>query len=83
MAHFEIYPSPLAHAPYLVDIQSNLLEPLTTRVVIPLKPVNTPQIRIPSRLAPVIEIRSQSFILSTAAIATDMAVEIKSPLPTA
>lgn len=40
MAQFDVYPNPSkvsqAHYPYLVDIQSNLLSELATRIVIPL-----------------------------------------------
>ncbi|MGH8711698.1 MAG: CcdB family protein, partial [Burkholderiales bacterium] len=40
MAQFDVYrnanPATRARIPYLLDVQSDLLEPLTTRVVVPL-----------------------------------------------
>lgn len=40
MAQFDVYPNPSktskAHYPFLVDVQSELLSELTTRIVIPL-----------------------------------------------
>lgn len=40
MAQFDVYPNPgktsKAHYPYLVDIQSSLLNELATRIIIPL-----------------------------------------------
>lgn len=40
MARFDIYPNPVG-AGYLLDIQTDLLSGLNTRVVVPLMPVDT------------------------------------------
>ena len=40
MARFEVYPNPGSHAnttPYLLDVQSELLDGLDSRMVIPLR----------------------------------------------
>ncbi len=38
MARFDVYPNPGSHAtPYLLDVQSELLDGLDSRMVIPLR----------------------------------------------
>ena len=51
--------------PYLLDIQSNLLDDLSTTVVIPLMPKRLAGDHIISKLNPVIKIRSENFTVMT------------------
>ena len=55
--------------PYLLDIQSNLLEDLRTTVVIPLMPKRLAGNHIISKLNPVIKFKSESFITMTQNVA--------------
>jgi len=72
MAQFDVYlnPNPASkkYAPYLLDIQNDLFEELTTRVVIPL--LSEKSLRKPlSKLNPDFTIEGKKFYLSTAEIA--------------
>jgi toxin CcdB len=70
MARFDVYRNQAGHTDvtYLVDIQSDLLSQLRTRIVIPLVPL--PQFGTPvSRLNPVVAINGELHALAT----TDMA----------
>jgi toxin CcdB len=51
--------------PYLLDIQSNLLDDLRTTVVIPLMPKRLAGNHTMSKLNPVIKIKSESFTVMT------------------
>lgn len=57
MARFDVYANTGGHAdttPYLLDVQSDLLDGLDSRVVIPLRSLaHFPKIRLPARLTPV------------------------------
>jgi toxin CcdB len=72
MAQFDVYrnpnPSSCTEVPYLLDIQSDLLDPLATRVVVPL--VTAAVLRTPARhLNPVFEILGEPVVMSTAELA--------------
>jgi len=73
MARFDIYRNPGAHAattPFLVDVQSEHLSGLNTRVVIPLRLVNSfPPVRLPQDLMPVLHIEGQACFLDTPKLA--------------
>ena len=67
MAQFDVYrnpnPATRARIPYLVDVQSELLAPLATRVVVPLcKPVVLKG-RLAERLNPVFQIEGRKVCL--------------------
>ena len=72
MARFDVYANPTLsermHTPYLVDVQNDHLEPLQTRVVIPLRreSVFGPRAR---DLNPVLTIAADTVVLDTAALA--------------
>jgi toxin CcdB len=70
MARLDVYPSPGRVASgFVVDVQSDLLSHLATRVVVPLLPETT--IRAPvTRLNPIFEIDGQRHILLAQSIAT-------------
>jgi toxin CcdB len=55
--------------PYLLDIQSSLLDELRTTVVIPLCPSALAGNAAISKLCPVVEVESENFILLTQQIA--------------
>lgn len=69
MARFDVYPNPGAHAgttPYLLDVQSDLLDGLDSRMVIPLRSLASfAQVKLPERLTPVLEIQGQEYLLET------------------
>ncbi len=73
MARFDVYRnsgSQAAAVPFLVEVQNDLLDPLETRVVIPLRRLSRfPTSQLPSRLAPVFEIDGISCLLETPKIA--------------
>ena len=72
MAQFDVYRNPnpdtQSYAPFLIDVQSDLLDPLSTTVVIPL--IKAKQITKPiSRLNPEFKIKNMKTVLSTAELA--------------
>ncbi|OFZ70786.1 MAG: plasmid maintenance protein CcdB [Betaproteobacteria bacterium RBG_16_58_11] len=72
MPQFDVYKNPnratAREAPYLLDVQSDLLEPLSTRVVVPLIATKRMK-RTLSNLNPLFEIEGHQVILSTAELA--------------
>jgi len=72
MAQFDVYrntnPATSAEIPFLLDIQNELLDPLATRVVVPLLAhIAMPK---PARhLNPVFEIEGEKVVMSTAELA--------------
>ena len=69
MARFDVYVNPGAHAsttPYLLDVQSNLLDGLDSRMVIPLRSLDHfAKVKIPTRLMPVLSIQGKDYLLET------------------
>jgi len=71
VARFDAYSNPDAlerrHTPYLVDVQNDFIDALTTRVVIPLRKESAfgPRAR---NLNPVLIVAGDSVVLDTAAI---------------
>lgn len=69
MARFDVYPNPGAQAsttPYLLDVQSDLLDVLDSRMVIPLRSLNQfANVKLPTRLTPVLNILGQDYLLET------------------
>ena len=69
MARFDVYPNPGRHAdttPYLLDVQSDLLDALDSRMVIPLRRLaHFPVLRLPTRFMPVLRIEGDEFLLET------------------
>lgn len=84
MARFDIYANPSAQAsttPYLLDVQSNLLDGLDSRVVIPLRSLSSfAKVKLPERLTPVFTIDGQDFLLETPKMAAVPQRILKSPL---
>ena len=73
MAQFKAYenPSPATKKtyPYLLDIQSNLLDELRTTIVIPLSPTHVAGKAAITKLCPVLEIDGVGYIVLTQQIA--------------
>jgi toxin CcdB len=69
MARFDVYPNPGAHAsstPYLLDVQSDLLDGLDSRMVIPLRYLDHfAKVKLPTRLTPVFNILGKDYLLET------------------
>jgi len=81
MAQFDVFTTTIPDVPYVVDIQSDFLEPLATRVVIPLKAAASPLGRAPlSRLTPALTINGQSYYLDTPRLSAVLASDLKLPV---
>lgn len=69
MARFDVYANTGRHAattPYLLDVQSDLLDGLDSRVVIPLRSLQAfPKVKLSTRLTPVLTIMGEDFLLET------------------
>ncbi|WP_104401806.1 CcdB family protein [Vibrio penaeicida] len=51
--------------PYFVDVQSELVNSLNTRLVIPLTPIELLEKKVPSHLCPIIHIDEGDFVILT------------------
>lgn len=84
MARFDVYPNTGPHAaniPYLLDVQSDLLQGLETRVVVPLRRLDRfPTTRIPERLSPVFEIAGVTCLMETPKLAAVPLKLLKTPV---
>jgi toxin CcdB len=69
MARFDVYNNPGSQddtTPYLLDVQSNLLDGLESRLVIPLRRLeHFPRVKLSDNLTPVFTIKGQDFLLET------------------
>lgn len=67
MSQWDVYPNPSARMrdtyPYLVDVQSDLLSALETRLVMPLAPTQTQAAQLPRRLAPLFRVDGEELAL--------------------
>lgn len=84
MARFDVYLNPGAHAdttPYLVDVQSDLLDGLGSRVVIPLRRLDHfSKVTLPERLTPILWIEDKECMLETPKMAAVPQRILKSPV---
>ena len=84
MARFDVYANTGGHAdttPYLLDVQSNLLDGLDSRVVIPLRSLaHFPKIRLPARLTPVLTVEGDDCLLETPKMGAVPVRVLKSPV---
>lgn len=69
MARFDVYANPGRGAestPFLLDVQSDLLDGLDSRVVIPLRSLSRfPDVKLPERLMPVLLMGGKRLLLET------------------
>ncbi len=67
MAQFDVHPNPQPiqrqFVPYLVDVQSDLLDSLPTRLVIPLSRVGAKQKFLPTHLCPSVMVEGETLSL--------------------
>ena len=84
MARFDVYANPGTHAkttPYLLDVQSELLDGLDSRMVIPLRSVvHFANVKLPTRLTPVIHIKGSDYLLETPKMGAVPQRILKTPL---
>jgi toxin CcdB len=84
MARFDVYANPGGHAastPYLLDVQSDLLDGLDSRVVIPLRSLkHFPKVKLSTRLTPVLTIQGEEFLLETPKMGALPQRVLKSPV---
>lgn len=64
MARLDLYPRPGGAAGYLLDVQSDMLDELQTRVVVPLMPPDEVPRAIP-RLHPEFRIGGEPYVMAT------------------
>jgi toxin CcdB len=84
MARFDVYANPGSHArttPYLLDVQSNLLDAADSRMVIPLRSLeHFAKVPLPSALAPVFTIEGREVLLETLKMGAVPVRILKSPV---
>ena len=84
MARFDVYANTGGHAattPYLLDVQSDLLDGLDSRMVIPLRSIeHFPKVKVPTRLTPVLSIEGKDFLLETPKMGAVPRRALKSPV---
>jgi toxin CcdB len=84
MAQFDVYANPGAQAkttPYLLDVQSNLLDGADSRMVIPLRSLeHFAKVPLPASLTPVFEIDGQEVLLETLKMGAVPVRILKSPV---
>lgn len=84
MARFDVYVNGGNHAnavPFLVDVQSDLLNCLNSRMVIPLRRLDTlPNMKLPERLTPVLTFQNDQFLLETPKMAAVPLRALKAPV---
>lgn len=73
MAQFDVYknknPRTRSTFPFLVDVQSDLLDPLSTRVVVPLTKVGALARKPVSHLTPTVMFDAEAYVLITPQLA--------------
>ena len=73
MAQFDVFrnvnPASRTRIPYLLDVQSDLLDPLASRVVVPLCKPEVLKGRLAERLNPVFEVEGRKVIMLTPELA--------------
>lgn len=86
MARFDVYANLGNHAtttPYLLDVQSDLLDGLDSRVVVPLRRVeHFPKVKLFTRLTPVLSVGGEELLLETPKMGAVPQRVLKSPVAT-
>lgn len=84
MARFDVYANTGRHAnttPYLLDVQSDLLDGLGSRMVIPLRSLkHFPKVKLSNRLTPVLRIEGGDYLLETPKMGAVPQRVLKSPV---
>jgi toxin CcdB len=67
MAQYDVYANPdpntSARVPYLVDVQSRLLDRFSTRLMMPLLPFRAHAAGVPRRLMPRVLVQGEAFVV--------------------
>jgi toxin CcdB len=83
MARFDVYAHPdpglRTRTPFLLDVQNSYIDPLESRVVIPLRDATLFRVRMRD-LNPMFEIAGKAVVLDSAAIAAFPAGELRRPV---
>ena len=77
MARYDVFPNPTGPG-YLLDIQSNLLEDLNTRVVVPLLPHDA-KMRFVRKLNPIFAIGGKEVVMFTHLMGTIPVARLTEP----
>ncbi|HSS79206.1 MAG TPA: CcdB family protein [Thermoanaerobaculia bacterium] len=84
MAQFTVYtnknPNTRTAVPFLLDIQSDLLKDLETRVVVPLRPALSLKGKVLKTLTPLLVIEGEAFIMLTPQLAGILKSELGVPV---
>lgn len=84
MAQFDVYrnpnPASARNIPYLLDVQSDLLSHLVTRVVVPLSRLEVVNGKTASLLNPVFDISGEQLVLLTQEMAGVSAKPLRNPI---
>ena len=83
MARFDVYPNPGPHArttPFLLDVQTDLLSGLDSRVV-PLRSADQfAEVKIPERLMPTLDVNGTACLMETPKLAAVPQRVLKQPV---
>ena len=77
MARYQVYDNP-ADSGYLLDVQSNWLNDLDSRVVVPLLPTSITEPA--TRLNPVFKVKGQNHVMLTQSLAAFPVNELNTPV---
>lgn len=84
MARFDVFPNSGLHAattPYLLDVQSDLLQGLDTRVVVPLRlRTSLPGMQLPADLMPMFVLEGRECAMETPKLAAVPARLLRTPV---
>lgn len=84
MACFDVFPNTGPHAnttPYLLDVQSDLLDGLDSRMVVPLRSIeHFAKVKLPTLLTPVLTIQGKDYLLETPKMGAVPKRILKSPV---
>ncbi len=84
MAQYDVYVNPQRNSrefvPYVMDVQSNLIDSLSTRLVMPLSRVGASQRQLPANLCPVMQVDRERLIMLPHLAAPVAASVLKSPV---
>ena len=77
MARYNVYANPDGSG-YLLDVQADLLDNLSTRLVVPMMPVDASP-PVLKRLNPILDIQSERYVMVTQFVAAVPASILKTP----
>ncbi len=78
MAQFDLYAGMEPGLGYVVDVQADLLDALTTRVVVPIRSTN--EVEVVRDLTPVVDIEGSTYVLLTQELTAVARSELRRPV---